>query len=109
MQEIYKKIIEKDCFLAKTLIENETKKDQERQKRGGALIRGGAHIRDNTVSYITAPDRPVPLMLSCTWPCFVVAVVFVAAGLSLLSWLNVDAVAFVCCCWYCLFCWFWFF
>ena len=30
-----KKIIEKDCFLAKALKENETKKDQERQKRGG--------------------------------------------------------------------------
>ena len=43
------KIIEKDSFLAKTFIEKETKKDQERQKKGGALIRAGAHIRDNTV------------------------------------------------------------
>ena len=43
------KIIKKDCFLAKTLTGRETKKDQERQKRGGALIRAGAHIRDNTV------------------------------------------------------------
>ena len=41
MQEIYKKIIEKDCFLAKILIENETKKDQERQKRGGRLLGQG--------------------------------------------------------------------
>ena len=47
MQEIYKKIIEKDCFLAKTFIGKETKKDQERQKKGGGLIRAGAHIRDN--------------------------------------------------------------
>ena len=43
------KIIEKDCFLAKTFMKKEAKKDQERQKRGGALIRAGAHIRDNTV------------------------------------------------------------
>ena len=43
------KIIKKDCFLAKTLTGRETKKDQERLKRGGALIRAGAHIRDNTV------------------------------------------------------------
>ena len=44
------KIIEKDCFLAKTFIGKETKKDQERQKKGGgALIGAGAHIRDNTV------------------------------------------------------------
>ena len=40
----------KRLFLAKTVIGKKTKKDQERQKRGGALIRAGAHIRDNTVS-----------------------------------------------------------
>ena len=40
------KIIEKDCFLAKTLIGKETIKGR---KGGGALIRAGAHIRDNTV------------------------------------------------------------
>ena len=47
------KIIEKDCFLAKTFIGKETKKDQERQKKGGALIRAGAHIRDNTVGSLS--------------------------------------------------------
>ena len=38
------KIIKKNCFLAKTLTGRETKKDQERQKRGGALIRAGYSI-----------------------------------------------------------------
>ena len=43
------KIIEKDCFLAKILVGKETKKKHETQKKGRALIRAGAHIRDNTV------------------------------------------------------------
>ena len=44
------KIIEKDCFFIQILYREKNQKDQERQKkRGGALIRGGAHISDNTV------------------------------------------------------------
>ena len=39
----------KKLFKTKRLIEKDTKEEQESQKRGGALIRGGAHIRDNTV------------------------------------------------------------
>ena len=53
MQEICKKIIEKNCFLAKTLIGKETKKIRKGRK-GGALIRAGAHIRDNTVVAINS-------------------------------------------------------
>ena len=38
------KIIEKDCFLAKTFIGKETKKDQERQKKGGGRLLGQGRI-----------------------------------------------------------------
>ena len=49
MPIIYKKIIEKHCFLVKTFKGKKTKKKRKGRKRGGVLIRGGAHIRDNTV------------------------------------------------------------
>ena len=35
------KIIEKGCFLAKTFMGKEAKKDQERQNRGGRLLGQG--------------------------------------------------------------------
>ena len=50
MKKICKKIIEMDCLLAKNFKGKEIKEEQERQKRGAALIRGGAHNRDNTVT-----------------------------------------------------------
>ena len=40
----------KRLFFNQILNRERNQKDQERQKKGGALIRGGAHIRDNTVS-----------------------------------------------------------
>ena len=59
MQEICKKIIEKNCFLAKTLIGKETKKIRKGRK-GGALIRAGAHIRDNTVIMLKSAKIKTP-------------------------------------------------
>ena len=50
MQKNMQKIIEQDCFSSKNLQGKETKEKEKRQKRGGALIRGGAHNRDNTVN-----------------------------------------------------------
>ena len=38
------KIIEKGCFLAKTLMGKEAKKDQERQKKGGGRLLGQGRI-----------------------------------------------------------------
>ena len=38
------KIIGKDCFLAKTFIGKETKKDQERQKKRGGRLLGQGRI-----------------------------------------------------------------
>ena len=49
MRKICKELIEMDCLLAKDFKGKEIKEEQERQKRGGALIRGGAYKRDNTV------------------------------------------------------------
>ena len=42
------KVIKKNIFLANTLIGMKQKKIRKGRK-GGALIRAGAHIRDNTV------------------------------------------------------------
>ena len=51
MPKICKKIIENPFFSIKTLWGKKPKKKKKGRKRGGALIRGGAHIRDNTVSF----------------------------------------------------------
>ena len=71
MKRVCNKIIKKDSFLAKKLIGKETKEEQERQKRGGALIRAVAHIRNITVclklgALCDAPNAPsdTPMMLT---------------------------------------------
>ena len=39
----------KTLFFSKNLLGKKTKKKRKGKKKGGALIRAGAHIRDNTV------------------------------------------------------------
>ena len=43
----------KTLFSSKNLLGKETKEEEKRPKKGEALIRGGAHIRDNTVPTAT--------------------------------------------------------
>ena len=51
IRKICKKIIEMDCLLAKTLnLQGKKQKKNRKSIKGvGALIRAGAHNRDNTV------------------------------------------------------------
>ena len=54
MQKICKEIIENYCFIAKKTSRKRHQRRREKAKRGwGALIRAGAHIRDNTVIHIS--------------------------------------------------------
>ena len=46
MQKYALKIGEKHCFLVKTFLGKKPKKKRKGRKRGGALIRAGAHIRE---------------------------------------------------------------